>query len=195
MKLYEAINSRRTVREFEDEPIATEVLERIIESAFKAPTNDHMRDWHFIIVRDKNVTEKLLDIIPKGISDDDMEAFLFLTKPKSNKDTFDEITKMLDERGVKAGLNVSNIKAMIIKGIYDREIKIASAIKPVEGHDGYYEYSFDIDEVLNRKPKIREDGSVDYTSMCTVGYLQFQGRLSPFDGLRVYRYHLYVGTC
>ena len=49
------------------------------------------------------------------ISDDDMEAFLFLTKPKSNKYTFDEITKMLDERGVKAGLNVSNIKAMIIK--------------------------------------------------------------------------------
>ncbi|MCR4686269.1 MAG: FapA family protein [Lachnospiraceae bacterium] len=103
------------------------------------------------------------------ISDDDMEAFLFLTKPKSNKYTFDEITKMLDERGVKAGLNVSNIKAMIIKGIYDREIKIASAIKPVEGHDGYYEYSFDFDEVLNRKPKIREDGSVDYTSM---NYLQ-----------------------
>ena len=76
MKLYEAINSRRTVREFEDEPIATEVLERIIESAFKAPTNDHMRDWHYIIVRDKNVMAKLLDIIPKGITDEDMEALI-----------------------------------------------------------------------------------------------------------------------
>ena len=72
MELYEAIKSRRTVREFEDEPISTEILERIIEAAFSAPTNDHMRDWHYIIVRDKNVTVKLLDIIPKGISDEDM---------------------------------------------------------------------------------------------------------------------------
>ena len=67
MDLYEAINSRRTVRDFEAKPIPTDILERIIEAAFKAPTNDHMRDWHYIIVRDKNVTAKLLDIIPKSI--------------------------------------------------------------------------------------------------------------------------------
>ncbi len=72
MEFYEAVNNRKTVREFEDEPIPTQIIERIIASAFKAPTNDHMRDWHFIIVRDKNVTAKLLDIIPKGISDEDM---------------------------------------------------------------------------------------------------------------------------
>ncbi len=76
MKLYEAIKCRRTVREFEDETISTEILERIIEAAFSAPTNDHMRDWHYIIVRDKNVTAKLLDIIPKGISDEDMETLI-----------------------------------------------------------------------------------------------------------------------
>ncbi|MBR4223262.1 MAG: nitroreductase family protein [Oscillospiraceae bacterium] len=76
MDLYEAINRRRTVREFEAEPISADVLERIIRAAFKAPTNDHMRDWHYIIVRDKNVTAKLLDIIPKGISHEDMEALI-----------------------------------------------------------------------------------------------------------------------
>ncbi|MBR6336896.1 MAG: nitroreductase family protein [Ruminococcus sp.] len=76
MDLYEAINSRRTVRDFEAKPISTEILERIIEAAFKAPTNDHMRDWHYIIVRDKNVTAKLLDIIPKGITHEDMDALI-----------------------------------------------------------------------------------------------------------------------
>ena len=76
MELYKAINSRRTVRDFEPELISTEVLERIIEAAFKAPTNDHMRDWHFIIIRDKKVMAELLEIIPKGISDDDMEALI-----------------------------------------------------------------------------------------------------------------------
>jgi len=34
-----------------------EVVNRIINSGMKAPTNDHMRDWHFIIVKDKDVVE------------------------------------------------------------------------------------------------------------------------------------------
>ena len=76
MELYEAIDRRRTVREFEDETVPVEVLERIIGAAFKAPTNDHMRDWHYIIIRDKKVTAKLLDIIPKEISDEDMDALI-----------------------------------------------------------------------------------------------------------------------
>ena len=76
MEFYEAINDRKTVREFEDETIPTDIIEKIISAAFKAPTNDHMRDWHYIIVRDKKVAAKLLDIIPKGISDEDMDLLI-----------------------------------------------------------------------------------------------------------------------
>ena len=49
MEFYEVINSRKTIREFENENIPEDVIERIITAAFKAPSNDHMRDWHFII--------------------------------------------------------------------------------------------------------------------------------------------------
>ena len=35
-----------------------------------------MRDWHYIVIRDKETVAKLLDIIPKGISDEDMEQLL-----------------------------------------------------------------------------------------------------------------------
>ena len=76
MEFYEAINNRKTIREFEDETIPTNIIEQIISAAFKAPTNDHMRDWHYIIVRDRNVAAKLLDIIPKGISNEDMEQLI-----------------------------------------------------------------------------------------------------------------------
>ena len=54
----------------------TNVLEKIIAAACKAPTNDHMRDWHFIIVRDRQTVAKLLDCIPKGISDAEMEQLI-----------------------------------------------------------------------------------------------------------------------
>lgn len=76
MEFYEAVNGRRTIREFEEEAIPEEVLERILSAAFKAPTNDHMRDWHYIVVRDKSVTAKLLDCIPKGISDAEMDQLI-----------------------------------------------------------------------------------------------------------------------
>lgn len=76
MEFYEAINNRKTIREFEDETIPTDIIERIIDAAFKAPTNDHMRDWHYIIVKDKSIVVKLLDIIPKGISDEDMDLLI-----------------------------------------------------------------------------------------------------------------------
>ncbi|MDE7267818.1 MAG: nitroreductase family protein [Lachnospiraceae bacterium] len=76
MEFYEVIEKRRTVRDFENETISADVIERIIEAGMKAPTNDHMRDWHYIIIQDKNIIMKLLDIIPKGISDEDMNQLI-----------------------------------------------------------------------------------------------------------------------
>ena len=76
MDFYEVIEKRRTVRDFEEEEIADAVIERIISAALKAPTNDHMRDWHYIVVRDRETVVKLLDAIPKGISDEDMDKLV-----------------------------------------------------------------------------------------------------------------------
>lgn len=76
MELYEAIEKRRTIHDFENEAIPSEIIERIINAGLQAPTNDHMRDWHYIVIQDKNTVIKLLDIIPKGISDEDMEQLL-----------------------------------------------------------------------------------------------------------------------
>ena len=42
MEFYEVINNRKTIREFEDEVIPADIIEKIITAAFKAPTNDHI---------------------------------------------------------------------------------------------------------------------------------------------------------
>ncbi|MCR4657555.1 MAG: nitroreductase family protein [Lachnospiraceae bacterium] len=76
MEFYEVIEKRRTIRDFESEDIPKEVIERVISAAMKAPTNDHMRDWHFIIVKDRETVARLLDIVPKGISDEDMNQLI-----------------------------------------------------------------------------------------------------------------------
>ena len=76
MDFYEAIEKRRTIRDFEQAEIPDEAITRILSAAIKAPTNDHMRDWHYIVISDKAVAAKLLDIVPRGISEKDMDQLI-----------------------------------------------------------------------------------------------------------------------
>ena len=76
MDFYEAVAARRTIRDFENVSIDDEVIERIISAGMAAPTNDHMRDWHFILIRDKTVARELLKKIPKEITDEEMDNLL-----------------------------------------------------------------------------------------------------------------------
>ena len=76
MDFYTVIETRRTIRDFEQKEIPDEVITRILSAALKAPTNDHMRDWHYIVISDRAVAAKLLDIVPRGISDEDMDRLI-----------------------------------------------------------------------------------------------------------------------
>ncbi|MEL7658513.1 MAG: nitroreductase family protein [Bacillota bacterium] len=61
MDFYDVVNSRRTIRDFTTDTIPEEVIERIISAGIKAPTNDHMRDWHFIVITDKSVASRCIE--------------------------------------------------------------------------------------------------------------------------------------
>lgn len=78
MDVYAAINTRRTVREFEDRAIASDIIEKIIDAGLKAPTNDHMRSWEFVLVQDKSVRANMLRTIPNAIptSENDVNRWL-----------------------------------------------------------------------------------------------------------------------
>lgn len=76
MEFYDVVNKRHTIRDFENVSMPDEIIEKIISAGMKAPTNDHMRDWHFIVIKDKDVVFKLINKIPKEISSDEMDALL-----------------------------------------------------------------------------------------------------------------------
>ena len=81
MDFYEAVNKRSSVRDFTDETIPHETLTRIIEAAYKAPTNDHFRDWHFIVVTDKAIMRELLEGVPKTLTVKDVDNMTFISDP------------------------------------------------------------------------------------------------------------------
>ena len=87
MDIYTAIETRRTIRDFEDRRVEPDVIEKIIDAGLKAPTNDHMRNWEFVIIQDKRVRAELLRIIPEGY-------------PTSAR----EVEKMLDTWGLTDGV-------------------------------------------------------------------------------------------
>ena len=81
MDFYEAVRSRRSVRDFTNEPVPEDVLMRIIEAAYKAPANDHFTDWHFVIVQDKEVMRQVLNGVPKNLTVRDVDDMSFISDP------------------------------------------------------------------------------------------------------------------
>ena len=106
------------------------------------------------------------------ITDDKSRAFLYLApKEDGEKYSVDELLRLLVENGVVFGVNRSSVIAMCKKEVYDREIQVAQMLEPIEGKDGYYEYTFN-ENAGAKKPVIREDGSVDYQSMRAVNSVE-----------------------
>ena len=51
MDFYQVLEKRRTIRDFSNKEVTDEVLVKVLSAAFKAPTNDHLRQFEFIVVR------------------------------------------------------------------------------------------------------------------------------------------------
>lgn len=60
MDFYEAVQRRRTVRDFAEKKVPDKVVTRILEAGLKAPTNDHLRQWEFVVLRDARSIETAL---------------------------------------------------------------------------------------------------------------------------------------
>lgn len=60
MEFYEVLEKRRTIRDFSDREVSGEVLKKILNAAFKAPSNDHLRQFEFVVVRGRERIARLI---------------------------------------------------------------------------------------------------------------------------------------
>ena len=57
--MYQEFVNRRSVRVYTDEPIADEDLKKILSAGLMAPSGKSKFPWHFIVVKDRAMLEKL----------------------------------------------------------------------------------------------------------------------------------------
>ena len=50
MEFYDVVKNRRTVREWSDKEVSEQSIRRIIEAGLAAPSNNHLREWDFIVL-------------------------------------------------------------------------------------------------------------------------------------------------
>ena len=77
MDFYQVLEKRRTIRDFSDKEVTNDVLEKVLSAAFKAPTNDHLRQFEFIVVRGQENIARLVSPVEentKNIQQSGLEA-------------------------------------------------------------------------------------------------------------------------
>ena len=61
MELTEAIQGRRSIRKYKNQPIPDETVTQLIEAATYAPSAGNLQPWHFIIAKNPNAKKKLAE--------------------------------------------------------------------------------------------------------------------------------------
>ena len=61
--LLQLVKTRRSIRNFKTEPVPDEYVEKIIEVARWAPSGANSQPWEFIVVKDKVIKDRIVDIV------------------------------------------------------------------------------------------------------------------------------------
>ncbi|MEI6765552.1 MAG: nitroreductase family protein [Bacteroidota bacterium] len=66
MKLSEAIINRRSIRKYTSEPVGDDTIQKILEAGFYAPSARNTQSNEFIVIRSKEILQKLSEAHPYG---------------------------------------------------------------------------------------------------------------------------------
>jgi len=66
METWDAIRARRNVRQYTDQPIAHEDLERICEAGRRSPSAGNWQPWNFVVVTDRAQLIELAKVWEQG---------------------------------------------------------------------------------------------------------------------------------
>ena len=66
MDALHCIRTRRSIREYRDEPVDDAVVRELIGAAMMAPSAGNVRPWQFVILTDRDLLDEVAQIHPHG---------------------------------------------------------------------------------------------------------------------------------
>ena len=66
MELFEAIHTRRSIRQYKPGKVSEEKIQKILEAGMTAPSARNLQHWHFIVIRDKDALKDISAHNPHG---------------------------------------------------------------------------------------------------------------------------------
>ncbi len=116
------------------------------------------------VVETESPEEEVNRRITVEVDEDKMHATVRLAVPRGDdKYTVPQVISELRRNRVVLGIKSDAIMEMINLGQYEEDIVVAEGKESEPGEDGYYEFLIDMEK--RKEPDVREDGTIDYTSM------------------------------
>jgi len=102
------------------------------------------------------------------LTEDKMQATVRFYPPSVGGETMnaDEIINDLSFKGIKVGVDKEVVEGFVRDRHYCKDYVIANGVEPIQGANAYIEYFFNTNP--NTKPKLNEDGSVDFFDLQTI---------------------------
>ncbi len=115
----------------------------------------------------------IIDLRDEGVS---AVARFYPPSTNGKKMTREDILSDLKLEGIVHGIREDVVDEFIKAPEYCRDYVLAEATPPVQGHDAVVEYHFDINATA--KPKLNEDGSVDFHQLGNIKPVQVGEKLA-----------------
>lgn len=110
----------------------------------------------------EDILEKMLhgDEIRVEVSEDNMEAYIFVPSSRAKHLTKESIRAVLKKEKIVSGIDEEAIERLVSQKICDENVLIAKGKPATTGEDGRFEFFFNSE--IKKNPKVLPDGSVDY---------------------------------
>jgi nitroreductase len=66
MEFIDVITNRRSIRRFKTKPVESQLIRILLNCAMYAPSAVNRQPWHFIVIDDRSIMEKIMEVHPNS---------------------------------------------------------------------------------------------------------------------------------
>ena len=119
----QTIAARRSIRKFTDQSIPVDLLKKLIASGMNAPSARNTQPWHFIIIKERDTINRMIEICPNGSLMKGADAAILVLGDLNETDEMFVIDCAAAVQNILLAVHEEGLGACWI-GVYPREHRV-----------------------------------------------------------------------